>query len=39
MTLRGINIFHIREERIVEPWVRLDEVGVLRQRGIAPAPA
>ncbi|THA57993.1 ester cyclase [Streptomyces sp. A1136] len=39
VTLRGINIFRIREERIVERWGRLDELGVLRQLGIVPAPA
>ncbi|WP_077797069.1 ester cyclase [Streptomyces sp. JHA26] len=37
--LRGINIFRIRDERIVEQWCRLDELGVLRQLGLAPAQA
>ncbi|WP_369229725.1 ester cyclase [Streptomyces sp. R21] len=36
-TLRGINIFRIRDERIVERWGRLDELGFMRQLGGAPA--
>lgn len=36
-TLRGINIFRIRDGRIVERWGRLDELGFMRQLGGAPA--
>ncbi|WP_371502964.1 ester cyclase [Kitasatospora sp. NBC_00374] len=36
VTLRGINIFRIRDGRIVERWGRLDELGFLRQLGLAP---
>jgi steroid delta-isomerase-like uncharacterized protein len=36
VTLRGINIFRIRDDRIVERWGRLDELGFLRQLGLAP---
>ncbi|MEU1424839.1 ester cyclase [Kitasatospora sp. NPDC005751] len=38
VTLRGINIFRIREGRIVERWGRLDELGLLRQLGLVPGP-
>ncbi|MGI5126383.1 ester cyclase [Pseudonocardia sp. CA-107938] len=37
VTLRGINIFRIADGRIVERWGRLDELGLLRQLGLAPA--
>ncbi|HEY7010623.1 MAG TPA: ester cyclase [Jatrophihabitantaceae bacterium] len=37
LTLRGINIFRIRDGRIVERWGRLDQLGVLQQLGLAPA--
>jgi steroid delta-isomerase-like uncharacterized protein len=36
VTLRGINIFRIRDGRILERWGRLDELGFLRQLGLAP---
>ncbi|MFG2472280.1 ester cyclase [Streptomyces canus] len=36
VTLRGINIFRIRGERIVERWGRLDELDLLRQLGLTP---
>lgn len=39
VTLRGINVFRVRGDRIVERWGRLDELGILRQLGIAPAGA
>lgn len=35
LELRGINIFRIRDGRIVERWGRLDELGMLRQLGLA----
>ncbi|MFF1867322.1 ester cyclase [Kitasatospora herbaricolor] len=38
VTLRGINIFRVREGRIVERWGRLDELGLLRQLGLAQGP-
>lgn len=38
VTLRGINIFRLREGRIVERWGRLDELGLLRQLGLARGP-
>ncbi|MFF1798261.1 ester cyclase [Kitasatospora sp. NPDC058263] len=38
VTLRGINIFRLREGRIVERWGRLDELGLLRQLGLVPGP-
>ncbi|GAA5023962.1 ester cyclase [Kitasatospora paranensis] len=39
VTLRGINVFRLREGRIVERWGRLDELGLLRQLGLAQGPA
>ncbi|MCX5209081.1 ester cyclase [Kitasatospora sp. NBC_00240] len=38
VTLRGINIFRLREGRIVERWGRLDELGLLRQLGLVQGP-
>ncbi|MFD9129535.1 ester cyclase [Kitasatospora sp. NPDC059571] len=38
VTLRGINIFRIHDGLIVERWGRLDELGLLRQLGIAAMP-
>ncbi|MFI6151573.1 ester cyclase [Kitasatospora sp. NPDC051170] len=35
LTLPGINIFRLRDGRIVERWGRLDELGLLRQLGLA----
>jgi steroid delta-isomerase-like uncharacterized protein len=34
ITLHGINIFRIRNGRIVERWGQLDQLGVLRQLGL-----
>jgi steroid delta-isomerase-like uncharacterized protein len=34
VTLPGINIFRIRDGRIVERWGRLDDLGLLRQLGL-----
>lgn len=36
ITLPGINIFRIRDGRIIERWGRLDDLGFLRQLGIVP---
>jgi steroid delta-isomerase-like uncharacterized protein len=38
ITLAGVNIFRIQDGRIVERWGRLDELGLLRELGIAPEP-
>jgi predicted ester cyclase len=38
ITLSGINIFRIRDGRIVERWGRLDDLGFLRQLGLVPQP-
>ncbi|OIJ69757.1 ester cyclase [Streptomyces mangrovisoli] len=37
LTLHGTNIFRIRDGRIVERWNRPDELGILRQLGLAPS--
>jgi steroid delta-isomerase-like uncharacterized protein len=37
ISLPGINIFRLRDGRIVERWGRLDELGLLRQLGVVPA--
>lgn len=37
VVLRGINVFRIEGDRIVERWGRLDELGLLRQLGLVPA--
>jgi steroid delta-isomerase-like uncharacterized protein len=37
VSLPGINIFRVRDGRIVERWGRLDELGLLRQLGMMPA--
>jgi steroid delta-isomerase-like uncharacterized protein len=37
VSLRGINIFRIRDRRIVERWGRLDELGFLQQLGVVPS--
>jgi len=34
LTLRGVNVFRIVDERIVERWGRLDQLGVLQQLGL-----
>lgn len=36
ITLRGINIFRIKDGRIVERWGQLDHAGLLRQLGQLP---
>jgi predicted ester cyclase len=36
LELRGINIFRISGDRIIERWGRLDDLGVARQLGIVP---
>jgi len=36
MILKGINIFRIRDGRIIERWGRLDEFGLLQQLGVIP---
>ncbi|WP_030244081.1 ester cyclase [Streptomyces sp. NRRL S-350] len=35
LSLPGINIFRVRDGRIVERWGRLDDLGLLRQLGLA----
>ncbi|MEV6898833.1 ester cyclase [Amycolatopsis sp. NPDC051372] len=34
LTLRGINVFRISGDRIVERWGRLDDLGLLQQLGL-----
>jgi steroid delta-isomerase-like uncharacterized protein len=36
IVLRGINIFRVNGDKIIERWGQLDELGVLRQLGLAP---
>lgn len=38
VTLQGINIFRVRDGRIVERWGRLDDLGFLRQLGVIEHP-
>jgi steroid delta-isomerase-like uncharacterized protein len=38
VTLPGINIFRLRDGRIVERWGRLDDLGFLRQLGVIQHP-
>ena len=38
VSLKGINIFRLREGRIVERWGRLDDLGFLSQLGIVTQP-
>ncbi|HEX3567302.1 MAG TPA: ester cyclase [Acidimicrobiales bacterium] len=38
LSLPGINIFRVRDGRIVERCGRLDELGLLSQLGLAPGP-
>lgn len=38
VTLPGINIFRLRDGRIVERWGRLDDLGFLRQLGVVDHP-
>jgi steroid delta-isomerase-like uncharacterized protein len=37
LTLKGINVFRIDGDRIVERWGRLDQLGVLQQLGLVPS--
>jgi predicted ester cyclase len=36
VALAGINIFRIRDGKVVERWGRLDDLGFLQQLGLAP---
>jgi len=36
VTLPGINIWRIRDGRIVERWGQLDDLGMMRQLGLVP---
>jgi steroid delta-isomerase-like uncharacterized protein len=38
VSLPGINIWRVRDGRIVERWGRLDDLGLLRQLGVVPRP-
>ena len=38
VTVPGINIWRVRNGRIVERWGRLDELGLLRQLELVPVP-
>jgi steroid delta-isomerase-like uncharacterized protein len=38
INLPGINVWRVRQDRIVERWGRVDELGLLRQLGLVPAP-
>jgi steroid delta-isomerase-like uncharacterized protein len=37
VNLPGINVWRVRQGRIVERWGRVDELGLLRQLGLVPA--
>ena len=37
VSLQGINVFRVRDGRIIERWGRLDDLGFLQQLGLAPA--
>lgn len=37
LSIRGINVFRLRDGRITERWGRLDDLGFLQQLGLAPA--
>jgi steroid delta-isomerase-like uncharacterized protein len=37
LTLRGVNTFRVKGDRIVERWGLLDQLGLLQQLGLAPA--
>lgn len=37
LTLRGINVFRINDDKIVERWGRLDHLDLLQQLGLAPS--
>lgn len=36
LTLRGVNVFRVRGDRIVERWGRLDHLALFQQLGLAP---
>lgn len=36
VSLRGINVFRLRDGRITERWGRLDDLGFLQQLGLGP---
>jgi steroid delta-isomerase-like uncharacterized protein len=36
LVMRGINVWRVRDGRIVERWGRLDDLGVARQLGLVP---
>jgi predicted ester cyclase len=36
IVLAGINVFRLRDGKIVERWGRLDELTLLRQLGLVP---
>jgi steroid delta-isomerase-like uncharacterized protein len=38
VTLNGINVFRVRDGRIVERWGRLDDLGLLSQLGLVTPP-
>jgi steroid delta-isomerase-like uncharacterized protein len=38
VSLPGINIWQVRDSRIVERWGRLDDLGLMRQLGLVPQP-
>jgi steroid delta-isomerase-like uncharacterized protein len=38
ITMPGINVFRLRDGRIVERWGRLDDLGFLRQLGVIDQP-
>lgn len=39
LTLRGINVFRLEGDRIVEHWGRFDNLGLLQQLGLVPSAA
>jgi steroid delta-isomerase-like uncharacterized protein len=39
VVLRGINIFRMTGDKIIERWGRLDDLGMLQQLGLVPGPA
>jgi len=39
VVLRGVNIFRIAQDKIVERWGRLDDLGLLQQLGLAQRPS
>jgi steroid delta-isomerase-like uncharacterized protein len=39
VVLRGVNIFRIAQDKIVERWGRLDDLGLLQQLGLAQTPS